>query len=164
MISAAVLIAGTITPAFAQYYPPGYAHGDRDWNNADASGAARRWEGFLDSESNRDFARIFRGNPNIIRDPNYMEQWSGARDLLRNDPEVRDYVHQTVHDYSDLRPNEKWLLLLEENPDFAERYHQNPSIINDSNLAGSEPEIGEFLRTNPEVRPYLDSYARRDRY
>ncbi len=165
LFSAAVLAAGTLTPAFAQRYEPEYASSGRDWNRSDADygyGAARRWERFLDQDMNRDFARIFRGNPNIIHDPHYMAQWSGVRDLFSKDPELRDYVYQTVRDYNrDTRPAEKWNRELAQNPDFAGRYRQNPSIINDSNLASDEPEIAEFLRTNPEVRLYLDSYTRR---
>lgn len=165
LFSAAILVAGTITPAFAQYRAPEYASRDRDWNQSDASNdqdPARRWDRFLDQDTNHDFARIFRANPNIIHDPRYMSQWTGVRDLLSQDPDLREYVYETARDYDrDLRPAEKWSRLLDQNPDFANRYHQNPGIVNDPNLRGNEPEIAEFLKTNPEVRHYLDSYARR---
>jgi hypothetical protein len=163
LCSAAVLAAGMLTPAFAQRY----AYGDRDWNQSDSGyghggGAAARWDRFMDKDQNREFARIFRGNPNIIHDPNYMEQWTGVRDLFRNDPEVRDYAEQTARNYDrNTRPAEKWNRLLEANPNFAERYRQNPSIVNDSNMANDEPEIREFMRTNPDVRPFLERQAGR---
>jgi hypothetical protein len=169
LFSAAILAVGTITPAFAQDYGR-YASGDRDWNRSDSGyghgGAAARWDRFLDDSQNRDFARIFRGNPNIIHDPNYMDQWTGVRDLFRNDPAVREYAEQTARNYDqNTRPADKWNRLLEANPNFAERYRQNPSIVNDSNMANDEPEIREFMRTNPDVRPYLERQAgRSERY
>jgi len=168
LFSAAVLAVGTITPAFAQRYA--YGDRDRDFNRSDAGyshgGADARWDRFMEQDQNRDFARIFRGNPNIIHDPRYMDQWSGVRDLFSRDPEVRDYAEQTARNYDrNTRPGEKWNRLLEANPNFAERYRQNPSIMNDSNMANDEPEIREFMRTNPDVRPYLDRQAgRSDRY
>jgi hypothetical protein len=161
LFSAAILAVGTITPAFAQRY----AYGDRDYQGDSGyghGGAAARWDRFLDDSQNRDFARIFRGNPNIIHDPNYMDQWTGVRDLFRNDPAVREYAEQTARNYDqNTRPADKWNRLLEANPNFAERYRQNPSIMNDSNLANDEPEIREFMRTNPDVRGYVQRQANR---
>ena len=162
MFSAAILVAGTLTPAFAQYRD--YPHGDRDYERSDYRGgdASRRWDRFMNDESNRDFARIFHGNPNIIRDPHYMSQWTGVRDLFDNDPGVRDYVHQLADDYDrNTRPGEKWHRLLDANPDFANRYRQDPSIVEDANLRNDEPEIREFIKTNPDVRPYLENHASR---
>ena len=165
MFSAAILVAGTLTPAFAQYRYPEYASGDRDYNRSESyndRGAAHRWERFMNDDSNRDFARIFRGNPNIIHDRSYMSQWTGVRDLFNNDPAVRDYVHQIANDYDrNTRPGEKWRRLMDANPDFANRYRDNPNIVNDGNLSSSEPEIAEFLRTNPDVRPFLENRASR---
>jgi hypothetical protein len=166
MFSAAVLVAGTLTPAFAQYRYPEYARGDRDYNQSDlyrGGDASRRWDRFLDDSSNRDFARIFHGNPNIIHDPSYMSQWTGVRDLFNNDPAVREYVHQLARDYDrNTSPGEKWRRLMDANPDFASRYRQNPDVVNDRNLSNSEPEIREFIRTNPDVRPWLERHASRD--
>jgi hypothetical protein len=163
LCSAAVLAVGTITPAFAQRY----AYGDRDWNSSDSGynhggGAAARWDRFMEQDQNREFARIYRGNPNIIHDPNYMDQWTGVRDLFRNDPEVRDYAEQNARNYDrNTPPREKWNRLLSANPNFADRWRQNPSIMNDSNLANDEPEIREFMRTNPDVRDYVGRQAGR---
>lgn len=161
---AGVFALGTFTPAFAQDYNSdygtGYRDGDRGGSDYD-QGARERWERFLDRDENRNFAREFRGNPNIIHDRGAMDQWTGVRELFRNHPDVRDYVFQKVRDYDqNTRPGEKWHRELDANPGFADRYHQNPNIINDSNLASEEPEIGEFLRTNPEVRDYLENHAR----
>ena len=164
LFSAAVLAVGTLTPALAQDYRPEYASGDRDYRSdaGYANDAARRWDRFLDQDENRNFARKFHGNPNIIRDEREMDQWSGVRELFSDHPDVRDYVYRKVRDYNqDTRPAEKWNRELAANPNFADRYRQNPNIINDSNLRSEEPEIAEFLRTNPDVRPYLDSYSRR---
>ena len=167
LFSAAVLAVGTITPAFAQYRYPELAFSDSDYRN-DAgydNDAARRWDRFLDQDENRNFSRQFHGNPNIIHDEREMDQWTGVRELFRDHPDVRDYVYQKVRDYNqDTQPAEKWNRELAANPNFADRYRQNPSIVNDSNLRDSEPEIAEFLRTNPDVRPYLDSYASRSSY
>jgi hypothetical protein len=162
LFSAAVLAGGMLTPAFAQRY----AYRDRDLNQSDSGyghqGAAGRWERFLDQDQNRDFARIFRGNPNIIHDPNYMDQWTGVRDLFSRDPDVREYAEQTARNYDRNTPaREKWNRLLEQNPNFAQRWRQNPSIMNDSNLANDEPEIREFMRTNPDVRGYVERQAGR---
>ena len=161
--AAALLIGGMLTPAFAQYRYPEYASGDRDYRADGGYGndAARRWERFLDDSSNQNFARKFHGNPNIVRDEREMDQWSGVRELFSDHPEVRDYVYRQVRDYNqDTRPAEKWDRELAANPNFAERYRRNPSIIND-NLNREEPEIAEFLRTNPEVRSYVESNAGR---
>lgn len=168
LFSAAVMAVGTITPAFAQLRYPELAFSDSDYRG-DSGGydndAARRWDHFLDQDENRNFARQFHGNPNIIHDGREMDQWTGVRELFRDHPDVRDYVYQKVHDYNqDTQPAEKWNRELDANPNFADRYRQNPSIVNDSNLRDSEPEIAEFLRTNPDVRPYLDSYASRSSY
>jgi len=167
LFSAAVLAVGTITPAFAQYRYPELAFSDSDYRN-DAgydNDAARRWDRFLDQDENRSFSRQFHGNPNIIHDEREMDQWTGVRELFRDHPDVRDYVYQKVRDYNqDTQPAEKWNRELAANPNFADRYRQNPNIVNDSNLRDSEPEIAEFLRTNPDVRPYLDSYASRSSY
>jgi hypothetical protein len=165
LFSAAILVAGTLTPAFAQYRYPQYASGDRDYGRSDSyrgGDASRRWDRFLDDSSNHDFARIFRANPNIIHDREYMSQWTGVRDLFNNHPEVRDYVHQLASDYDrNTRPGEKWHRLMDANPDFASRYRQDPSIVADSNLRNDEPEIREFIKTNPDVRPYLENRASR---
>jgi hypothetical protein len=168
LFSGTVLAVGTITPAaFAQLRYPEYASGDGDYRG-DSGGnenAAQRWDRFLDQDENRNFAREFHGNPNIIHDEREMDQWTGVRELFRDHPDVRDYVYQKVRDYNqDTRPAEKWSRELAANPNFADRYRQNPSIVDDSNLRDSEPEIAEFLRTNPDVRPYLDSYASRSSY
>ena len=167
LFSAAVLAVGTIIPAYAQYYHPEYASGDRDYDRSDEGGgydrgAAQRWHRFLEDDSNRNFARQFRGNPNIIHDGREMEQWSGVRELFNDHPDVREYVDQKVREYNqNTGPAEKWNREMAANPNFAERYRDNPNIINNGNLRSEEPEIAEFLRTNPEVRPYLDSYASR---
>src|SRR6266446_8696438 len=95
LFSAAVLAVGTITPAFAQRY----AYGDRDYRSDSGyshDGAERRWERFLDDSQNRDFARIFRANPNIINDRRYMDQWTGVHDLFSRDPDVREYAEQVA--------------------------------------------------------------------
>ena len=165
LFSAAVLAVGTIAPAFAQDHRPEYASGDRDYRSDSGydNDAGQRWHRFLDRDENRDFARRFHGNPNIIRDEREMDQWSGVRELFDHHPDVRDYVYRKVRDYNqDTRPADKWNRELAANPNFADRYRQNPNIINDSSLGSDEPEIGEFLRTNPEVRSYLESYSRRD--
>jgi hypothetical protein len=164
LLPAAALALGT-APGFAQNYNFNYGRGDRDYGYSRSdydNDAARRWERFLDQDENRNFARQFRGNPNIVRDQHEMEQWSGVRELFSNHPDVRDYVFQKVRDYDqNTRPEEKWRREMDANPNFADRYRQNPNIVNDSNLAGEEPEINEFLKTNPEVRDYLERRASR---
>jgi len=166
LFSAAVLAVGTIVPAYAQYYHPEYASGDRNYDRSDEGrgydrGAQQRWHRFLEDENNQNFARMYRGNPNIIHDGREMEQWSGVRELFNNHPDVRDYVEQKVRDYNEMRPADKWNREMAANPNFAERYRDNPNIINQGNLRNDEPEIAEFLRTNPEVRPYLERSASR---
>jgi hypothetical protein len=167
MFSAAVLASAMLTSAFAQDYGREYARGDRDLNESGGGSydqsAAQRWERFLDQDQNRDFARRYHANPNIIHDRNEMDQDSGVRELFANHPEVRDYVNERAREYSrDTRPEEKWDRLMASNPNFAQRYRENRSIINDSNLDSDEPAIAQFLRTNPDVRDYLHSYASRD--
>jgi hypothetical protein len=167
LFSAAVLAVGTIVPTYAQSYHPEYANGERDLNRSDEGAgydrdAQQRWHRFLEDENNQNFARQYRGNPNIIHDSREMEQWSGVRELFNNHPDVREYVEQKVRDYNEnTRPADKWNREMAANPNFAERYRDNPNIINDGNLRNDEPEIAEFLRTNPDVQTYLNSYASR---
>jgi len=163
--SAALLIAGTITPAFAQRYGSYGSEYARSSDEGYDHDAARRWNRFLNQDENQNFARQFRANPNIIRDSRKMDEWSGVRELFNDHPDVRDYAFNQAREYNqDTRPAEKWNRELEANPNFANRFRQNPSIVNDSSLDNDEPEIAEFLRTNPDVRPYLDSYASRGSY
>lgn len=165
MFAAAVLVTAMLTPAFAQDYGRQYARDYRDWNASGRSyveRAAQRWHQFLDQDENRNFAERFHANPNIIHDEREMEQDSGVRELFNRHPEVRDYVNERVRDYNrDTRPAEKWDRLMAANPNFAERYRRDHSIINDSNLDNDEPAIAQFLRTNPDVRDYFRSYASR---
>jgi hypothetical protein len=162
LFSAVALIAGTLTPAFAQRYGSDGSEYVRSDEGYDSGDAARRWDRFLDQDENRNFAQQYRGNPNIIHDSREMDQWTGVRELFNDHPDVRDYVYNKVREYNqDTRPAEKWNRELEANPSFADRFRQNPSIVNDSNLENDEPQIAEFMRTNPDVRPYLDSYASR---
>ncbi|HEV2170025.1 MAG TPA: hypothetical protein VGR40_03705 [Candidatus Binatus sp.] len=161
---AGVLAAGTFTPAFAQDYNSLFGRGERDWNRGGSDydqGARDRWQRFLDSDENRNFAREFRGNPNIIHDRDTMDQWTGVQELFRDHPDVRNYVFQRVRDYDqNTRPGEKWRRELDANPNFADRFRSNPDVINDPNLRHNEPEIAEFFRTNPEVRDYVENHSR----
>ena len=165
LVPAAALALGTVTPSLAQNY--NYNDGrfgdlfGRASSESD-NDAGRRWEHFLDRDENQNFARQFRGNPNVIHDERAMDQWTGVRELFDNHPDVRQYVFQKVRDYNEnTRPGEKWRRELDANPNFAGRYRQNRNIINDSNLASDEPEINEFLRTNPDVRDYLENRSGR---
>jgi hypothetical protein len=54
-------------------------------------------------------------------------------------------------------PAEKWNRFLNHNPNFAERYRGNPSIVNDENVVNDEPELRELFRTDPEVRRYASN-------
>jgi hypothetical protein len=165
LVPAAALALGTVAPGFAQNYNYNYGRFGDLFGRASSESendAARRWEHFLDRDENQNFARQFRGNPNIIHDERAMDQWTGVRQLFDNHPDVREYVFQKVRDYNEnTRPGEKWRRELDANPNFADRYRQNPNIVNDSNLASDEPEINEFLRTNPDVRDYLERQASR---
>ena len=163
LLLAMVFAGGTLTSALAQNYNYRYARGDRDWDGGGDydNGAARRWHQFLSADENQNFARTYRGNPNVINDGRMMDQWTGVRDLFRERPDVRDYVYEKVRDYNqNTPPREKWNRELEANPNFADRYHDNPDVINDPNLRNNEPEIAEFLRTNPEVRDYVENHHR----
>ena len=176
LVPAAALALGTVTPSFAQNYNYDYGRDSQNYNsdygrdyngyNQNRGGydndAARRWDRFLDNDENRNFAREFHGNPNIVRDQRAMDQWTGVRELFSDHPDVRDYVFQKVRDYDqNTRPEEKWRREMDANPNFADRYRQHPDIVNDSKLNNDEPEIAEFLRTNPDVRDYLERRANR---
>src|SRR5205823_523889 len=52
---------------------------------------SQKWNQFLDN--NRDFARRYSQNPNIIRDPNVMAQEPGLREFLNNHPDVRSMIY-----------------------------------------------------------------------
>jgi hypothetical protein len=68
LFSTAVLAAGTISPALAQDYRPEYASGDRDYRSDGGydNDAARRWDRFLDEDSNRDFGSTIRTSARAI--------------------------------------------------------------------------------------------------
>jgi hypothetical protein len=155
-VLSAAMIAGAVyaPPSFAQSYGgERYASSDRDWNRGDSASA--RWDRFL--EQNPDFARRFHGNPNIIRDLRVMDDQPGVREFFANNPDVRDYVYRTTHNDSDSddSASAKWNRFLERNPNFAERYRQNPDIVRNDSVMRDEPEVREFLRTNPDVRGYV---------
>jgi hypothetical protein len=77
-------------PAFAQGYDSYSRHENRSWSYAENnsySNPAARWQRFLDE--NPDFARRYRGNPDIIRDSSVMDEQTGLREFFANHPEVR---------------------------------------------------------------------------
>jgi hypothetical protein len=153
--SVTILAAAMYSPSFAQSYDSGYGHGGYDRPAAYNDSPAQRWNRFLDQ--NQDFARRFRGNPNIIRDQRVMDDQPGVREFFAKNPDVREYVYRSTRNDGDRddSPRAKWNRLLAHNPDFAERYRQNPGIIDDPNVMRDEPEVREFLRTNPDVRASL---------
>lgn len=161
---AVILAIGTITPAFAQDYSPEYGHGDGNRGGSDFDNdAARHWQDFLNRDENQNFAREFHGNPNVIRDERKMDEWSGVREFFNNHPDVRSYVYEKVRDYNqNTPPRQKLHRELDANPNFADRFRDNPDVINDPNLRHDEPEIAEFLRTNPDVRDYIENHHRDD--
>jgi hypothetical protein len=156
ILSASVLAGSMSMPLFAQDYDSYSKHSDRSRSNAENysnSNPAARWQRFLDE--NTDFARRYRENPNIIRDPRVMDDEPGLRAFFANNPEVRRYAYRSTSYREDLAsPAEKWNRFLNQNPNFAERYRQNPDIVNDNSVMNDEPAVREFFRTNPEVRRY----------
>jgi hypothetical protein len=83
-------------------------------------------------------------------------RWSSGPELASSSTIIRrcatTFIEKSATTIRNTRPAEKWNRELAANPNFADRYRRNPGIINDSILASEEPEIGEFLRANPEVR------------
>lgn len=156
ILSAAVLTSAMSMPVFAQDYDSYSRHGDRPFSYAENyfnSDPAARWQRFLDE--NPDFARRYRGNPDIIRDPRVMDDQPGVREFFANNPDVRQYAYRSSGNFERARtPAEKWNRFLNHNPNFAERYRENPSIVNDENVVNDEPELRELFRTDPEVRRY----------
>ena len=151
LFSTVLLVGAMCTPSFAQY--GGYVH-DRD--RADSysqDSAATRWDRFL--EQNPDFARRYRANPNIIRDPQVMDQQPGVREFFANNPDARQYAYRSTRMDQAEAPAVKWREFLEQNPNFAERYRQNPAIVENESVLNDEPELRELLRTDPEMRSYL---------
>ncbi|HYK65826.1 MAG TPA: hypothetical protein VEY94_12835 [Patescibacteria group bacterium] len=158
------LAIGSLSPAFGQDYNSGYGHGDRDWNRGGSdydNNAAQRWNDFLNRDENQNFAREFHGNPNVIKDERKMDEWSGVRQFFDNHPNVRRYVYENVRQYDqNTSPGQKWHRELDANPNFADRFRNNPNVINDPNLRNDEPEIAEFFNTNPDVRDYVGNHHR----
>jgi hypothetical protein len=149
-------------PVFAQSYDSYSRHGDRFLSYADSdssSDPAARWQRFL--YQNPDFARRYRGNPDIIRDPRVMDEQPGLREFFANNPDVRQYAYRSSGNFERSgSAAEKWNRFLAHNPNFAERYRENPSIVNDESVVNDEPELRELFRTNPEVRRYASSERR----
>ncbi len=117
-----------------------------------------KWNQFLDN--NRDFARRYRENPNIINDPAIMAQEPGLREFLNNHPDVRamvyarndrsGYGNQGQHDDDDSQAlNDQYLV---NHPRLAKQLRDNPSLINNPEWVRSHPHLGEYLRNHPEAR------------
>jgi hypothetical protein len=162
ILSASLLVGSMWTPVFAQGYDTYTRHEDRSLSYAENnsySNPAARWQRFLDE--NPDFARRYRGNPDIIRDPRVMDNQPGLREFFANNPDVRQYAYRSSGNFERTgSPAEKWNRFLARNPNFAERYRENPSIVNDENVLNEEPELRELFRTDPEVRRYASSERR----
>jgi len=157
------LLAGSMSmPVFAQDYDSYSRHHDRSWSYAENnsySNPAARWQRFLDE--NPDFARRYRGNPDIIRDSSVMDEQPGLREFFANNPDVRQYAYRSSGNFERTgSPAEKWNRFLAHNPNFAQRYRENPSIVNDESVLNDEPELRELFRTDPEVRRYAYSERR----
>jgi hypothetical protein len=156
VLSASVLAGSIALPVLAQDYDSYSRHADRSLSYAEnysQSDPAARWQRFL--RENPDFARRYRGNPDIIRDPRVMDDQPGLKEFFANNPDVRQYVHRSSGNFERAgSPAEKWNRFLNHNPNFAERYRENPSIVNDENVVNDEPELRELFRTDPEVRRY----------
>jgi hypothetical protein len=162
ILSTSLLVGSMSMPVFAQGYDGYSRHEDRSLSYAENnsySDPAARWQRFLDE--NPDFARRYRGNPNIIRDPRVMDEQSGLREFFANNPDVRQYAYRSSGNFERMgSPAEKWNRFLAHNPNFAERYRENPGIVNDENVVNEEPELRELFRTDPEVRRYAYSERR----
>lgn len=156
ILSASILAGFMATPVFAQDYDSYSRHGDRALSYAENDSnldSAARWQRFLDE--NPDFARRYRSNPDVIRDPRVMDEQPGVREFFANNPDVRRYAYRSSGNFERTgTPAEKWNRFLAHNPNFAERYRQNPSIVNDESVLNDEPELRELFRTDPEVRRY----------
>ena len=156
ILSTALLVGSMSVPLLAQDYDNYSRHSDRSGRYAENysnSNPAARWQRFLDE--NPDFARRYRGNPDIIRDPHVMDDQPGLREFFANNPDVRQYAYRSSGYHQDVAsPAEKWHRFLNQNPNFAERYRQNPDIINNDSVMNDEPELRDLFRTNPEVRRY----------
>ena len=90
ILSTSLLASSMSMPAFAQGYDSYSRHENRSWSYAENnsySNPAARWQRFLDE--NPDFARRYRGNPDIIRDSSVMDEQTGLREFFANHPEVR---------------------------------------------------------------------------
>jgi hypothetical protein len=165
ILSASVLAGSMSLPVLAQDYDSYSRHGDRSFSNAENysnSDPAARWQRFLNE--NPDFARRYRGNPDIIRDPRVMDDQPGVREFFANNPDVRQYAYRSSGNFERTgSPAEKWNRFLNHNPNFAERYRGNPSIVNDENVVNDEPELRELFRTDPEVRRYASNERRMGR-
>ena len=156
LFSTILFVGALCTPAFAQY--DAYPHHRDRVDSYSQDSAAARWNRFL--EQNPDFARRYRANPNIIRDPRVMDHQPGVREFFANNPDARQYAYNSARmDQATEPPAVKWHEFLEQNPNFAERYRQNPGIIDDENVMNDEPEVRELLRTNPGIRAYLRNRA-----
>jgi hypothetical protein len=156
ILSASVLAGSMSMPVFAQDYDSYSRRGDRSWRYAENysnSDPAARWQRFLNE--NPDFAHRYRGNPDIVRDPRVMDDQPGLREFFANNPDVRQYAYRSSGNFERTgTPAEKWNRFLNHNPNFAERYRENPGIVNDENVVNDEPELRELFRTDPEVRRY----------
>ena len=156
ILSASVLAGSISLPVLAQDYESYSKDGDRSVGYAENysnSDPAVRWQRFL--RENPDFARRYRSNPEIIRDPRVMDEQPGLREFLANHPDVRQYAYRSSGNIERAgSPADKWHRFLKHNPNFAQRYRENPGIVNDENVVDNEPELRELFRTDPEVRRY----------
>jgi len=87
-----------------------------------------------------------------------MDDQPGVKEFFANNPDVRQYAYRSSGNFErGGSPAEKWNRFLNHNPNFAERYRQNPGIVNDEKVVNDEPELRELFRTDPEVRRYAYS-------
>jgi len=113
---------------------------------------AAKWSQFLDN--NKDFARRYRENPDIINDPNVMAHEPGLREFLNNHPDVKSMVYaqrdRRSFDAEDAEAmNDQYLA---NHPRLAKQLRDNPSLIDNPDWVRSHPHLRDYLRNHPEVR------------
>jgi hypothetical protein len=160
ILSASVLAGSMSMPLFAQDYDSYSRHSGRSWSNAENysnSNPAARWQRFLDE--NTDFARRYRENPNIIRDPRVVDDEPGLRAFFANNPEVRRYAYNDRREMgrSDMdgdmdSANGDMSGFLATHPGLARQLRDRPGLINDPRFVQNHPNLDWYLRNHPDAR------------
>jgi hypothetical protein len=163
MLTLLVLGALTISAAAqsptAAPWPSTTAAGDRDINRAELNNFDR----YLDDHP--EIARDLRNNPNLINNPNWLEQHPSTQEFLRNHPGVNEEIRENPTQFmsrenrferngGDVSHGEAASAdkYLDQHPEIARQLQRDPRLIDNPNYLAKHPSLQSYLQNHPEVK------------